>query len=155
MRAGLSMFGLKAMHGFKAHVGVDTALVEEVAIAPANVNDGKAGPEALPDDPGEVFADSAYRGDHFRKAVQAKGGTPRVIATDMWGEDTEEDARPTCRPQQADPPHTQPNRADLRHGVGPRALIHRNRFRAAPDCATNRAPYPQPDPSLQYDFLDP
>jgi hypothetical protein len=35
----------------------DTALVEEVAIIPANVNDGKAGPDALPDDPGEVFAD--------------------------------------------------------------------------------------------------
>ncbi len=82
--------GRRAMHGFKAHVGADadTALVEEVAITPANVNDGRAGPEALPDDPGEVFADSAYRGDHFGKAVRAKGGTPRVIATGMWGADT-------------------------------------------------------------------
>jgi IS5 family transposase len=82
--------GRRAMHGFKAHVGADadTALVEEVAITPANVNDGKAGPEALPDDPGEVFADSAYRGDHFGRAVRAKGGIPRVIATGMWGEDT-------------------------------------------------------------------
>jgi IS5 family transposase len=81
--------GRRAMHGFKAHVGADadTALVEEVAITPANVNDGKAGPEALPDDPGEVFADSAYRGDHFGRAVRAKGGIPRVIATGMWGED--------------------------------------------------------------------
>ncbi len=79
--------GRKAMHGFKAHVGADadTALVEEVAITPANVNDGRAGPDALPDDPGEVFADSAYRGDHFGKAVRARGGTPRVIATGMWG----------------------------------------------------------------------
>ena len=53
--------GRRAVHGFQAHVGADadTALVEEVAITPANVNDGKAGPEALPDDPGEVFADSA------------------------------------------------------------------------------------------------
>jgi IS5 family transposase len=82
--------GRRAMHGFKAHVGADadTALVEEVAITPANVNDGKAGPEALPDDPGEVFADSAYRGDHFGRAVRAKGGIPRVIATGMWGADT-------------------------------------------------------------------
>ncbi len=82
--------GRRAMHGFKAHVGADadTALVEEVAITPANVNDGRAGPEALPDGPGEVFADSAYRGDHFGKAVRAKGGIPRVIATGMWGEDT-------------------------------------------------------------------
>ena len=82
--------GRRAVHGFKAHVGADadTALVEEVAITAANVNDGKAGPEALPDDPGDVFADSAYRGNHFGAAVRAKGGTPRVIATGMWGEDT-------------------------------------------------------------------
>lgn len=82
--------GRRAVHGFKAHVGADadTALVEEVAITPANVNDGKAGPKALPDDPGEVFADSAYRGHHFGAAVRAKGGIPRVIATGMWGEDT-------------------------------------------------------------------
>ncbi len=82
--------GRRAIHGFEAHVGADadTAPVEEVAITPANVNDGKAGPEALPDDPGEVFADSAYRGDHFGRAVCAKGGIPRIIATDMWGQDT-------------------------------------------------------------------
>ena len=82
--------GRKAVHGFKAHVGADadTALVEEVAITPANINDGKAGPGALPDDPADVFADSAYRGDHFGAAVRAKGGTPRVIATGMWGADT-------------------------------------------------------------------
>ncbi len=77
---------------FKAHVGADadTALVEEIAITPANVNDGKAGPEALPDNPGEVFADSAYRGQHFRDAIHAKGGTPRIIATAMWGRDEQE-----------------------------------------------------------------
>ncbi|WP_337738992.1 transposase [Sinorhizobium medicae] len=62
-----------AVHGFKAHADADadTALFEEIAIAPANINDGKAGPEALPDDPGEVFADSAYRGSHFGDAVRA------------------------------------------------------------------------------------
>ncbi|WP_048880137.1 IS5 family transposase, partial [Acidocella aminolytica] len=78
--------GRQAMHGFKAHVGADadTALVEEIAITPANVNDGKAGPEALPDNPGDVFADSAYRGDHFGNAVRAKGGTPRVVITHVW-----------------------------------------------------------------------
>ena len=61
--------GKPAVHGYKAHVGADadTALVEEVAITPANVNDGKAGPQALPDNPGDVFADSAYRGQHFRE----------------------------------------------------------------------------------------
>jgi IS5 family transposase len=78
--------GRKAVHGFKAHVGADadTALVEQVFITPANVNDGKAGPAALPDDPGDVFADSAYRGDHFNNAVRAKDGTPRVIITHVW-----------------------------------------------------------------------
>ncbi|MEI9916053.1 MAG: transposase [Methylovirgula sp.] len=41
--------GRPAVHGFKAHVGADadTALVEELAVTPANVNDGRAGPDAL------------------------------------------------------------------------------------------------------------
>jgi IS5 family transposase len=81
--------GKPAVHGFKAHVGADatTTLVEEVSVTPANINDGRAGPDALPDAPGEVFADSAYRGSHFSSAVRAKGGTPRIIATGMWGQD--------------------------------------------------------------------
>jgi transposase, IS5 family len=84
--------GRAAVHGFKAHVGADadTALVEEVAVTPANVNDGKAGPDALPDQPGEVFADSAYRGKTFREAVRVKGGALRVAVTGMWGRDEAE-----------------------------------------------------------------
>jgi len=84
--------GKRAVHGFKAHVGADadTALVEEVSITSANINDGRAGPDALPDNPGEVFADSAYRGNHFRDAVRAKGGMPRIVATGMWGRDEAE-----------------------------------------------------------------
>jgi IS5 family transposase len=84
--------GKGAIHGFKAHVAADadTALVEKIAVTPANINDGRAGPDAVPADPGEVFADSAYRGRHFAQAVQAKGGTPRVIATGMWGRDVQE-----------------------------------------------------------------
>lgn len=87
--------GKRAVHGFKAHVGADadTALVEEISITSANINDGKAGPEALPDDPGEVFADSAYRGAHFCNAVLAKGGIPRIVATGMWGRDEQETLR--------------------------------------------------------------
>jgi transposase, IS5 family len=87
--------GKRAVHGFKAHVGADadTALVEKVSITSANINDGKAGPEALPDNPGEVFADSAYRGSHFRDAVRAKGGIPRIVATGMWGRDEAETLR--------------------------------------------------------------
>ena len=84
--------GRSAVHGFKAHVGADatTALVEKVSVTPANINDGRAGPDALPDDPGDVFADSAYRGSHFGDAVRAKGGIPRVAATAMWGSDEQE-----------------------------------------------------------------
>jgi transposase, IS5 family len=87
--------GKPAVHGFKAHVGADadTALVEEIAVTPANINDGRAGPDALPDNPGEVFADSAYRGNHFGDAVRAKGGTPRIVATAMWGRDETEPRR--------------------------------------------------------------
>ena len=72
--------GRSAVHGFKAHVGADadTALVEEIAVTPANINDGKAGPDALPDNPGDVYADSAYRGDHFGNAVIARGGRAAI-----------------------------------------------------------------------------
>ena len=84
--------GRPAIHGFKAHVGADasTALVEKVSVTPANVNDGRAGDAALPDNPGEVFADSAYRGACFRAAVRTRGGTPRVILTAMWGRDEQD-----------------------------------------------------------------
>lgn len=84
--------GKPAVHGFKAHVGADadTALVEKISVTPANVNDGRAGADALPDDPGEVFADSAYRGPHFADAVRAKGGTSRIVATSVWAKTQEE-----------------------------------------------------------------
>lgn len=77
----------KAIHGFRAHVGADadTAIVEEPSITPGNVNDGRAGGGALPDDPGDVYADSAYRGQIFASAVMAMGGSPRVVQTSAWG----------------------------------------------------------------------
>ena len=50
----------------------------------------RAGPHALPDGPGGVFADSADLGSHFREAVRANGGTPRIVATGMWGRDEQE-----------------------------------------------------------------
>jgi transposase, IS5 family len=77
----------RAVFGFKAHVGADaeTALVEEIAVTPGNVNDGRAGSQALPDDPGDVYADSAYRGQVFASAVAARGGRPKVVQTSAWG----------------------------------------------------------------------
>ena len=77
----------QAVHGYKAHVGADadTALVEEIAVTPGNVHDGRAGGDALPDDPGDVYAGSAYRGQTFAAAVRAKGGRACVIQTHAWG----------------------------------------------------------------------
>lgn len=39
----------------------------------------------MPDNPGDVYADSAYRGQVFASAVQAKGGAPKVVQTGAWG----------------------------------------------------------------------
>ncbi|WP_414476174.1 IS5 family transposase [Microvirga sp. M2] len=77
----------KAIRGFKAHVAADadTALVEALAVTPGNVNDGRTGSTVLPDHPGDVDADSAYRGTVFASAVQSKGGCPCVVQTGVWG----------------------------------------------------------------------
>lgn len=84
----------KAVHGYKAHVACDedTALIEKVSVTPANINDGKAGCSIIPDDPGEVYADSAYRGARFRDAVEERGGRARVVASHVWARN-EEDAK--------------------------------------------------------------
>ncbi len=60
-------------HWYKAHVGADadTALVEQLSVTPGNVHDGQAGHGALPDDPGDVLADSGYRGQIFMADVLA------------------------------------------------------------------------------------
>ncbi len=74
-----------SVHGFKAHVGADAdiALVEPMSVTPANVHYGHEGPAALPDDAGDVFADSAYSGQHFETAVRARGRVPRVAVTSI------------------------------------------------------------------------
>tara|TARA_B100000378_G_scaffold33285_3_gene24967 strand:- start:36219 stop:36386 length:168 start_codon:yes stop_codon:yes gene_type:complete len=52
-------------------VGADagTALVEEVSVTSASINDDNAGREALPDNRGEVLAESAFCGNHFCDAM--------------------------------------------------------------------------------------
>lgn len=59
----------KAIHGFKAHVAADadTALVEEVTVAPGIVNDGRAGGKTLPEYPGDVYAYSGRRPAALRR----------------------------------------------------------------------------------------
>ncbi len=120
--------GKRAVHGFKAHVGADadTALVEAVSITSANINDGNAGPEALPNNPGEVFADSAYLGNHFLGAVRAKGGVPRIVATGMWGRNETE----TLRNQWNQPIHRVRGRIEKIFGTWKRSYgLRRMRWR--------------------------
>ena len=95
MRGLVKHKGARAVHAFKAHVGADapTALVEEILITSAKINNGKAGPETLSDNPDEVFADSAYRGNRSRDVVRAKASIPRIVATGMWGRDEAETLR--------------------------------------------------------------
>lgn len=81
-----------AVHGYKAHVssGTKTDLIKRIHTTPANMNDGKTGPYVIPDTPGDVFADSAYRGGPFKQAVEAKGGRARVVATGVYAKSDEE-----------------------------------------------------------------
>jgi hypothetical protein len=75
---------VKSLPAHAIGADADTAIVEKVAVTPGNAHDGRSGELALPDDPGEVYADSAYRGQVFATAVRAKGGMPRVAATGVW-----------------------------------------------------------------------
>ena len=68
-------------------------MVKAVSVTPGNAHDGRAGHGALPEAPGDVYADSAYRGQVFAAAVHAKGGTPRVVATGLWARSAEDAAR--------------------------------------------------------------
>ncbi len=88
----------KAVYGYKAHVACDedSALIERVKVTPANINDGKAGCDIIPDDPGDVYADSAYRGPRFRDAVERRGGRARVVVTGIWARN-EDDAATKLR----------------------------------------------------------
>ena len=57
-----------------------------------NVHDGRAGVTIIPDDSGEVFADSACRGAQFAEAVRARGGVARVAPTHYRGREGDEAA---------------------------------------------------------------
>ena len=83
--------------GKPSKVAITAIMRKLIILANALVKDdrkwhsnGRAGPQALPDDPGEVFADSACRGRHLGDAVRAGGGIPRIVATGLWGRDEAE-----------------------------------------------------------------
>lgn len=79
----------KPVHGYKAHVASDaeTDIVRRVVVTTANVHDLKKAEEVLPEDPGEVYADTAYAARHFEQAVMARGGTPRIVQRGIWSKD--------------------------------------------------------------------
>lgn len=126
----------KAVHGYKAHVASDetTDLVEKVQVTPANVNDGKAGCHVVPNNPGQVYADSAYRGSGFRKAVEDRGGVARVVQVGVWAND-EAVAQQKLR-QINQPIHRVRGRIEKIFGTwkrsyGMRRMVHRGLAKAA------------------------
>jgi transposase, IS5 family len=68
-------------HGYKAHIAADreTGLIRAVATTPANEADVNIAPLIIPDAPGEVYADRAYDALAVEKAIEAKGGTARLM----------------------------------------------------------------------------
>lgn len=137
----------KAVHGYKAHVGADadTVIVEKISVTPGNAHDGRSGEAALPDDPGQVYADSGYRGEVFAGAVRSRGGTPRVVATGIWANRPGLPGRggtQTRGLEFRDPPDPLPDREDLRHLE---ALL-----RLPPDAMARPRKSPPPDPSHRH-----
>lgn len=86
--------GRPAVHGFKAHIraDADTALVEEIAVTPANINDGKAGPDA--------YCQRRY---------------PARCRHRYVGSRSSRDTSTPSRLEPTDPTHSWPHREDLRH----------------------------------------
>ena len=77
----------KPIHGYKAHVATDevAGLVRSVEITTANIHDGTLLEALLPQDPGEVYGDSAYAAGRFTDVIRARGGQARVVYTHTWG----------------------------------------------------------------------
>ena len=108
--------GRAAVHGFKAHVGADatTALVEKISVTPANVNDGRAGPGALPDALARCSLTAPVAARIWRRRAR-----PRRHAADRGHRDVGPrrtgDPGSAGRLERADPPRPRPHREDLRH----------------------------------------
>jgi IS5 family transposase len=68
-------------HGYKAHIAADkdTGIIRDVATTPANEPDVNIAPSIIPDQPGEVYADKAYDALSVEKAIEAAGGTVRLL----------------------------------------------------------------------------
>lgn len=77
----------KPVHGYKAHVATDegAGLVRSVELTTANAHDAAELGRVLPDNPGEVYGDSAFGGSRSADTIRAKGGVPAIVGTGTWG----------------------------------------------------------------------
>jgi transposase, IS5 family len=68
-------------HGYKAHIAADkdTGIIRAVETTPANEPDVAIAPSIIPEEPGEVYADKAYDALAVEKAIEAKGGTSKLM----------------------------------------------------------------------------
>ena len=68
-------------YGYKAHIAADkdSGILRAVETAPANEADVSIAPAIVPDEPGEVYADRAYDALAVEKAIEAAGGTSKLL----------------------------------------------------------------------------
>jgi IS5 family transposase len=57
----------------------DTGIIRAVETTPANEPDVATAPSIIPEEPGEVYADKAYDALAVEKAIEAKGGTSKLM----------------------------------------------------------------------------
>ena len=100
-------------HGYKAHIAADkdTGMIRKVETTSANEADVSIAPAIIPDEPGEVYADRAYDALSVEKAIEAKGGTAKLMRKGhRWL--ARRNARSTQPPAAA---HPRTDRENLRH----------------------------------------
>jgi len=68
-------------HGYKAHICADkdTGIIRTVETTPANEADVAVAPSIIPDRPGEVYGDRAYDALSVEAAIEASGGTSKLM----------------------------------------------------------------------------
>jgi transposase, IS5 family len=77
----------KPVRGYKARVATDEqgGLIRGVEVTTANVHDAAELEAVLPPEPGDVYGDSAFAGSRSERIITARGGTPRIVQTGIWG----------------------------------------------------------------------
>jgi DDE family transposase len=68
-------------HGYKAHIAADkdSGIIRAVETTPSNEPDVSIAPAIIPDAPGEAYADRAYDALSVEKAIEAAGGTSKLL----------------------------------------------------------------------------